>query len=169
MSQLVPIARRLLLVPIFAAAYGWQDRLRGVPGPRVALALPLREPSHQAAAPLIGLIAIWLAAFAIAALVVPVRVLPRSLAALLRGVVTFASIVALQALSIELVRQAAVGFAWHAALTTALPFIAGICAAVATLVASPPRRGPALAAEEVAAPSTERTSRLTANASTGMP
>jgi hypothetical protein len=167
MSQLVPIARRLLLVPIFAAAYGWQDRLRGVPGPRVALALPLREPSHQAAAPLVGLIAIWLAAFAIAALVVPVRVLPRSLAALLRGVVTFTSIVALQALSIELVRQAAVGFAWHAALTTATPLIAGVCAAVATVVVSPGRGGAVLAEDGPAAASAGPAPRLTAKASTG--
>ncbi len=169
MRHVPAVARRLLLVPIFAAAYGWQDRLHGLPGPRSELALPLREPSHQAAVPLIGLVVVWLAAFAIAALVVPVRVLPRPLAALVRGLVTFASIAVLQAVSLQLVRQATMGFAWHAALTTALPFIAGICAAVATLVASPPRRGPALAAEEVAAPSTERTSRLTANASTGMP
>jgi hypothetical protein len=169
MSHVLALARRLLLVPIFAAAYGWQDRVRGLPGPRVALALPLREPSHQAAAPLVGLIAIWLAAFAIAALVVPVRVLPRSAAALLRGVVTFASIVALEGLSIQLVRQAAMGFAWHAALTTATPFVAGACATVATLVVTPRRGGAVLAEDGAAATSAGPAPRLTAKASTGTP
>jgi hypothetical protein len=169
MSHVLALARRLLLVPIFAAAYGWQDRVRGLPGPRVALALPLREPSHQAAAPLVGLIAIWLAAFAIAALVVPVRVLPRSAAALLRGVVTFASIVALEGLSIQLVRQGAMGFAWHAALTTATPFIAGACATAATLVVTPRRGGAVLAEDGATATSAGPAPRLTAKASTGTP
>jgi hypothetical protein len=173
MSNLLAVARRLLLVPILAAAYGWQDLLGGLPGPRVALALPLREPSHQAAVPLVGLVAVWFAAFAIAALAVPVRRLPRPLAALLRGVVTFASVAALQALSLQLVRQAAMGFEWHAALTTATPFIAGACAAVATLVVTPHRRAVKRAADVAgdgaAATSAERAPRLTVKASTGTP
>jgi hypothetical protein len=169
MSYLGAAGRRLLLLPIVAAAYGWQDRVRGLPGPRSALALPLREPSHQAAVPLIGLVAVWLAAFAIAAYVVPVRVLARPLAALVRGVLTVAVIVALQAVSIELVRQATMGFAWNAALATATPYIAGVCAAVATFVATPRRRALAPVVEDGPATSQERSSRLTAKASTGMP
>jgi hypothetical protein len=167
MSNVRAAARRLLLVPILAAAYGWQDLLRGLPGPRVDLVLPLREPSHQDAVPMIGLVAVWFAAFALAAYVVPVRVLPRTLAALLRGVLTFGLILALQALSLQLVRQATTGFAWHEAFATALPLIAGVCAAVATFVATPRRR--AHAADVDVATSPERTPRLTANASTGTP
>jgi hypothetical protein len=168
MSRLLDGARRLLLVPIVAAAYGWQDRVRGLPGPRIGLTLPLHEPSHQASVPLLGLLAVWLAAFAIAAVVVPVRVVPRPLAALLRGVVTFAVICTLQAISLELVRQATMGFAWQAALTTAAPAIAGACAAVATLVATPRRRALAPDAGSVVETSSPRTPVLTAKASTGV-
>lgn len=146
MSVLSAIARRALLVLIGAAAYGWQDRLRGLPGPRVALVLPLREPSHHAAVPLAGLLVVWLVAFAVAAVVVPARVLPRPLTSLLRGVGTFAAVVVVQAVSLELVREATTGFAWHAALTGTTPYVAGGCAALATLVATPRRTRDAAAA-----------------------
>ncbi len=137
MSLLSALARRALFVPIVAAAYGWQDRLRGLPGPRIALVLPLREPSHHAAVPLVSLLAIWLAAFAIAAILVPVRCPP--VAAVLRGLGTFGAVLVLQAVSLQLVRQATTGFDWHAALTSSIPFIAGSCAAVATLATAPRR------------------------------
>jgi hypothetical protein len=86
-----------------------------------------------------------------------------------RGVLTVAVIVALQAVSIELVRQATMGFAWNAALATATPYIAGVCAAVATFVATPRRRALAPVVEDGPATSQERSSRLMAKASTGMP
>lgn len=165
MNRLLAVARRVLLVPIFAAAYGWQDRLRGLPGPRIGLALPLREPSHHDAVPLIALAAVWLVAFALAARLVPVRVLPRLPAAVVRGLATFALLLALQALSLELVRQATLGFEWQLGSRTVAPAVAGLCAALATLVATPPRRAPAVAPEEDGVTAPERTTRLTATAS----
>jgi hypothetical protein len=133
MNRGVAILRRVLLFPIAAAAYGWQDHLRTLPGPRVAFALPLQEPGHHASASILGVIAVWLAAFAIAAAIAPPRRLPRPAGALLRGIVTFALMIAVQAMSLELVRQATLGFAWHAALTSATPYIAGTCAVISTL------------------------------------
>ena len=149
MKLLLVAARRLLLVPLVAAAYGWQDVLRGLPGPRVALVLPLREPSHQAGVPLLGLLAVWLLAFAIAARVVPVRVLGRAPAALVRGGITFAVLVVVQAVSLELVREATLGLDWGAALVSAAPAIAGACAVAGTFLATPARRPPLAAAAAI--------------------
>jgi hypothetical protein len=143
-SVLSALARRALFVPIVGAAYGWQDRLRALPGPRIALVLPLREPSHQAAVPLVSVLAIWIAAFAIAAIAVPARCPP--LAAALRGLGAFGAILVVQAVSLQLVREATTGFDWHAALTGPIPFIAGTCAAVATVAATPRRTARAVVA-----------------------
>src|SRR5262249_52316627 len=52
MSALV---RRLAALGVAVAAYGWQDRLRGLPGPQVPLVLPLREAGHQASLSLVAL------------------------------------------------------------------------------------------------------------------
>jgi hypothetical protein len=134
MNRASAILRRALVFPIAAAAYGWQDRVRTLPGPRVALALPLEEPGHHASASILGVTAIWLAAFAIATVIAPPRRLPRLAGALLRGVVTFALMIVVQGVSLELVRQATLGFAWQAALAGATPYIAGACAVIATLV-----------------------------------
>jgi hypothetical protein len=133
-TRATAIARRLLLLPIVAAAYGWQIRLRTLPGPRIELTLPLQEPSHHAAVSVAGLVLVWAGAFALAAVVAPVRRLPPALAALERGAATCALLVVLQALSIELVREATLGFAWHAALATPAPYVAGVCAAGGTLL-----------------------------------
>lgn len=133
MNRAAAILRRVLIIPITAAAYGWQNHVRTLPGPRIALALPLQEPGHHASASILGVTAVWLAAFAIATAIAPPRRLPRPAGALLRGVVTFALMIVVQAVSLELVRQATLGFAWHAALTSATPYIAGACAAIATL------------------------------------
>jgi hypothetical protein len=130
-------ARRLLAALVILAAFGWVDRIGGLPGPRVGLALPLREPSHHAAVPLFGLLAVWTAAWAIAALVArPRHVL---LAAAVRGAVAFAVVLATQAASIEVVRQAVAGFAWRAALATSSPYVAAGCASAATLLAASQR------------------------------
>jgi hypothetical protein len=133
MNRGAAILRRVLLFPIAAAAYGWQDHVRTLPGPRIALALPLQEPGHHASASILGVVAVWLAAFAIATAIAPPRRLPRPAGALLRGGATFALMIVVQAMSLQLVRQATLGFAWHAALTSATPYIAGTCAAIATL------------------------------------
>jgi hypothetical protein len=139
MSHIVWAARRLMVLALLAAAYGWQDRVRGVPGPRVQLVLPLQEPSHQASVSLLGLVAVWLAAFAIAAMLAPARRLPLRIISVVRGCMTFLLVLLVQAVSIELVREAAFGFAWHAALSGATPYVAGACAAFATLIVTPLR------------------------------
>jgi hypothetical protein len=124
---------RLLALAVVAAAYGWQDRLRGLPGPQVALVLPLRDAGHQAAVPLVGLAALWLLAFAVAArLARPRHVLP---AAAVRAALAFAAVLALQAVSLQLVRQATVGFQWGTAAATAVPWIVAACAVVGTIAA----------------------------------
>ena len=113
------------------AAYGWQDRLRGLPGPRVPLVLPLRDAGHQSAVPLAGLALLWLLAFAAAArLARPQRVL---LSAGVRAALAFAAVLALQAVSLQLVRQATVGFEWRAAAATAVPWLVAACAVVGTV------------------------------------
>jgi hypothetical protein len=98
---------------------------------------------------------VWLAAFAIAAVVAPVRVLPAWLAALIRGTAAFSLIVILQAVSIQLVREAALGFAWYAALSNATPFVAAGCAAVATALVSA-RDRPGRVAVRLALPPRQR-------------
>jgi hypothetical protein len=126
-------ARALAAVLVVVAAYGWQDRLRGLPGPRVELVLPLREAGHHAASPLVGLVLLWLLAFAAAARLVRPRWLV--LSAGVRAGLAFAAVLVLQAMSLQLVRQAAVGFQWQAAAATAVPWLVGACAAVATIAA----------------------------------
>jgi hypothetical protein len=141
MSLLAASLRRVLVLPIAAAAYGWQTHVRTLPGPRISLALPLQEPSHHASVSLPGLVVVWLAAFAIAGVVAPARRLPRPAAAAIRGLATFGVMVVVQAVSLQLVREATLGFAWHAALIGAGPAIAGGCAAFGTLAVEPLQRG----------------------------
>ncbi len=133
MSRLLQAARVVLALAVVAAAYGWQDRLRGLPGPRLSLVLPLRDAGHQSAVPLVGMAVLWLLAFAAAArLARPRRVL---LSAGVRAALAFAAVLVLQAVSLQLVRQATVGFQWQAAAATAAPWLVAACAVVATVAA----------------------------------
>jgi hypothetical protein len=131
------LARTLLAVAIGLAAYGWQDRVRDLPGPRVALALPLREAGHHGSAALLGLLVVWLAAFAVIARVAPPR--HRLRAGLLRAGLAGSAVLGLQAASLQVTRQATFGFDWPAAAATAAPWLVAACALAATALT--PRAG----------------------------
>jgi hypothetical protein len=122
--------RRPLLPLAVLVAQGLTDLARHLPGPpRVPLALPLRETGHQDAVGLVWLLAVWLAVFALVGRLSPPERLPAVVVALLRGLLATAAAIALQAASLELVRQAVLGLDWRGALTSAPPWIAGACAA----------------------------------------
>jgi hypothetical protein len=134
---------RALLTPLVAiACVGWLELLRSAPGPRIGLVLPLREAGHADAVSAILLVVVVLAAFAALARVLPPTGSP-VVGACLRAAGAAAVIIVIQAASIELVRQAVIGFDWTAALRSPLPWLVGIGAALATLLVAGMQAEPA--------------------------
>jgi hypothetical protein len=131
------------LVACLVASIGLTDALRHVPGPAVALALPLRETGHDDRASLFVIAGCSALVFGLAALALA-RTAGRPLrAALLRLPFVLAGTLAIQALSLQLVRQASLGLDWNGALRSAGPFAMTLGAIVgiasAGLVASSDR------------------------------
>jgi|1186.fasta_scaffold353213_2 hypothetical protein len=112
----------IALVACLLASVGLSDALRHLPGPGVALALPLRETGHGDRASLLVVAGCSAVVFGLAALALARSAGHPLRGALLRGPVVLACALAAQALSLELVRQASLGFDWAGALRSASPF-----------------------------------------------
>jgi hypothetical protein len=136
------IARRVLavLVQIVAVplglivALGLTDALRGLPGPRLALALPLRETGHADRASALLVACAPALVFALIALACGRR--PSPAGGLLRALGVLACALTLQAISIQLVRQASFGFDWNAAAASYPPYVDALGALGGALLAS---------------------------------
>jgi hypothetical protein len=115
----------ILAVPLgLVVALGLIDALRRVPGPRLALALPLRETGHADRAAVLVVICVPAVVFALVAALAPGR--PSLPGTLLRAAGVYACAVTLQAISLELVRQATFGFDWHAAAASPAPAVCAL-------------------------------------------
>ena len=122
-----------ITLPFIVAGYGLLDLCRGAPGAPIALALPLRETGHADGVSWLALIAVWLLTFALASLVSPATRSRAVTLACLRAGLTLAILMVVQAVSVQLVRQATFGFDWATAASSPSVYIAAACAFVATL------------------------------------
>lgn len=125
----------VLAVPLgVIVALGLIDMLRTLPGPAVALTLPLRETGHADGASAIVVVGVTALVFGLISALAdgrrraPARVIARSLGVL-------ACLFALQGVSLQLVRQATLGFAWGAAAGSVSPYLCALAALLGTAVA----------------------------------
>jgi hypothetical protein len=110
------------------ASLGLIDALRTVPGPGLALALPLRETGHQDSASAAVVAVAFALVFGLAALMLE-RARPHPLRrALVRAAALLGCALVLQALSLHLVRQASLGLDWSGALGSPAPFVSALAA-----------------------------------------
>jgi len=116
----------VLAVPLgVIVALGLMDMLRSLPGPAVALTLPLRETGHADGASAIVVVGVSALVFGLVSALAdgrrqaPARAIARSLGVL-------ACALALQAVSLQLVRQATLGFAWGAAGGSVSPYLCAL-------------------------------------------
>jgi hypothetical protein len=122
----------ILAIPLgLVVALGLIDALRWVPGPDIALALPLRETGHADGAAILVVICVPAAVFALIVALAP-RHRPSAIAAVLRSAGVYACALALQAISLQLVRQASFGFDWGAAAGSAAPAVCALGALAGT-------------------------------------
>jgi hypothetical protein len=134
----------ITLLACLVASTGLTDALRHVPGPSIALALPLRETGHDDRASLLVVAGCAGAVFGLAALALGRAALHPLRGALLRTPAVLCAALALQAVSLELVRQATLGLDWNAALRSPGPYVTALGAllgiATAGLLVSSDRR-----------------------------
>ena len=125
----------LLAIPLGTAiALGLVDTLRGLPGPALALALPLRETGHDDRASFVVVAGASALVFGlVAGLGGGRRQTPAT--ALLRSAGVLVCALALQAVSLQLVRQASLGFEWAAAVRSAAPYVFALGALLGTATA----------------------------------
>jgi hypothetical protein len=132
------------LVAGVPASIGLTDALRGLPGPSLALALPLRETGHDDRASLLVVAGCSALVFGLAARALGAEHRRPALGALARAAIVLAGALALQAVSLELVRQATLGLDWGAALRSPAPYASSLGAllgiAAGRLVPSSDRR-----------------------------
>lgn len=134
---------RVLATPLVAlACLGWLELFRTAPGPRLSLVLPLREAGHADGVSVLLLLVVVLAGFAALAFVLPPTGSPL-LGAGLRALGAAAVVLVVQAASLELVRQAVIGFQWSAAVRTPLPWLFAAGAGLATVLVAQARPAPA--------------------------
>lgn len=110
------------------ASLGLIDALRSLPGPSLALVLPLRETGHADGASFAVVAIVFALVFGVAGLALDARrqVLLRT--ALVRSVALLACALVLQAVSLQLVRQASFGFDWNGALGSPAPWVGALSA-----------------------------------------
>jgi hypothetical protein len=133
-------------VPLgLAASLGIIDLLRTLPGPGLALALPLRATGHADRASIVVVAGSSAVVFGLAALALD-RPRPHPFRApLLRAAALLGCALTLQAISLQLVRQASLGLDWSGALASPAPFVCALgafmgCSAVAVAAVSSDRR-----------------------------
>jgi hypothetical protein len=107
---------------------GLIDALRSLPGPRLALALPLRETGHQDRASVAVVAAVFAVVFGLAAVTLEPARAARLRTALLRSTALLACALVLQAVSLQLVRQASLGLDWSGALGSPAPYVCALAA-----------------------------------------
>jgi hypothetical protein len=125
------------------AALGLILQLRALPGPSVAMALPLQSTSGRDSASLMAIVASTFVLFGLAAFALPVPRVRFLIHALVRSILVAAWALAIQAVSLQLTNQAAVGFDWGAAASSTTPWLFGASAFLASAgmsLASPNRR-----------------------------
>ena len=105
------------------ASIGLTDGLRRLPGPSLALALPLRETGHDDRASLLVVAGVAALVFGLVALAVGSAPRHPLRTALLRSAAVLGAALALQAVSLQLVRQASLGLDWSGALRSPAPFV----------------------------------------------
>jgi hypothetical protein len=136
-------ARRIVIgvpaaVAAIVAAEGWLYLVRATPGPRVPLALPLEEAGGGDGVSAVAFVAVWsLAALAVCALV---GIRRGWLAPVVAAIAVTGGVLVLHAMSLQLVQQATIGFAWRPALDSLAPWLAGASAGVAVAIGA--RVGP---------------------------
>lgn len=125
----------ILAVPLgLIVALGLMDMLRAVPGPSLALTLPLRETGHDDGVSVFVAVGVSALVFAIVSgLADGRRQAPAT--ALARALAVLACALTLQAVSLQLVRQATMGFAWGAAAGSAGPYVCALGALLGAVAA----------------------------------
>jgi hypothetical protein len=132
--RVISVLVEIVAVPLgLIVALGLTDGLRDLPGPRLALALPLRETGHADRASVFLVACAPALVFALIALARGRR--PSAPAGLLRALAVLAGALTLQAISIQLVRQASFGFDWNAAAGSSPPYVDALGALGGTLLA----------------------------------
>jgi hypothetical protein len=130
------VLAEIVAVPLgLVVSLGLMDALRGIPGPQLALALPLRETGHADGASVLVVIGVPAVVFALAAALAPGRG-PGAAGAVLRACGVLVCALALEAISLQLVRQASFGFDWHAAAGSAAPYACALGALAGTAAAA---------------------------------
>jgi hypothetical protein len=129
-------ALQVIAIPCgLVASIGLTDALRGLPGPGVALALPLRQPGHQDRASVVVVAASSAVVFGLLALALGSARRHRLRAAVLPAAAVFGCALTLQAVSLQLVRQASLGLDWTGALSSPAVFAWGLGAVLGIWVA----------------------------------
>jgi hypothetical protein len=122
-----------IAVPVgLVVSLGLVDAMRSLPGPGLALALPLRETGHQDSAPFVVVAGVFALVFGLAAVTLEP---PRPRRAIVRAVWLLACALALQAISLQLVRQASVGLDWRDAAGSSAPYVFALAALIGTAAA----------------------------------
>jgi hypothetical protein len=138
------VLEAIALVACLVASIGLTDALRHVPGPSLALALPLRETGHDDRASLLVVAGCAAVVFGLAALALGRAAVHPLRGALLRALAVLCGALVLQAVSLELVRQATLGLDWNGALGSPGPYATAVGAllgiAAARLPVSSDRR-----------------------------
>jgi hypothetical protein len=130
------VLAEIVAIPLgVVVSLGLMDAFRQLPGPRLALALPLRETGHADGVSILVVVCAPAAVFALGVALAPAR-RPSAPAALLRALGVLACALVLQALSLQLVRQASSGFDWRAAAASSPPYVCALAALGGTLLAS---------------------------------
>jgi hypothetical protein len=131
------LAEAIAIPAGLAASLGLIDALRSLPGPSLALVLPLRETGHDDRASIAVVALVFALVFGFTALMFePARAHPVR-TALVRSAALLVCALALQAVSLELVRQASLGLDWRAALTSPAPFVCALGALLGITAAGP--------------------------------
>ena len=129
------VAGEILAVPVgLAASLGLIDALRSLPGPSLALALPLRETGHRDGASVIVVLGVSALVFGLAACILPARRAHR--VALLRAGAVLVAALVLQAVSLQLVRQADLGLDWSGAIRSLAPYVCALGMALGSAAAA---------------------------------
>jgi hypothetical protein len=127
-----------IAIPIgLATSLGLIDALRSLPGPGLALALPLRETGHDDRASVVVVGVVFALVFGLAALALGPARDHRLRTALARTTALLVCALALQAVSLQLVRQASLGIDWSGALGSPAPFVCALGALLGITAAVP--------------------------------